>query len=238
MRSPSYWYLPYAASGRVHEQQVASLHRVRLAEEVLRRHALEKGRGGHFVAHALWQDDKLLRGHVAAVRVGANSGVYVGDAVADADPGDAEAESFEGQPAGSRNGGCARRRFPARPRAGISASGVPSHSARAAISSPPSVAENPGICVTARPFAMTLAFLGIWIVSKMDNSARAKFSPCRVPGPTGAVGDRHRRRSSLGALRRGGVSPADPRHQNLDPSPSFYSVRSRVSGGSTWDAAR
>ena len=59
-------------------------------------------------------------------------------------------------------------------------------------------------------FSMTLAFLAIWLVSKMDNSAAGEDRPGRLPRPAGAVGDRHRRRDGLGALRPGERIHAGP----------------------------
>ena len=49
-------------------------------------------------------------------------------------------------------------------------------------------------------FSMTIGFVGIWLFSVLDRGARSVAGPRRVPGPAGALGDRHRRCGGVRAL--------------------------------------
>ena len=49
-------------------------------------------------------------------------------------------------------------------------------------------------------FSVTIGFVGIWLFSVLDNSARARDRPGRLPGAAGPLGDGHRRGPGVGAL--------------------------------------
>ena len=83
-----------AARRRVHQAGVASLQRKRGMRQVMRRHALQQGRGGGREVHVVGNLHKLRRGHHGVFGVRAAHGA-VGHAVAGRDLGHRRADGFD-----------------------------------------------------------------------------------------------------------------------------------------------
>ena len=73
-------------------------------------------------------------------------------------------------------------------------------------------------------FSMTIGFVGIWLFSILDSSARAAHGPRRLPGAAGALGDRHRRLGGIRALSAG-IAKCDRSPSIPSPPSASRSIR-------------